>query len=208
MVVDDHPAVREGVRAMLDATPGLRCTGLAADAAQAQVRVQETRPDVVVLDHHLPDGDGVSLCLQLKTGLPGLAVVLYSAFADEHLAVLATVAGADALVAKSADPDELPAATLAAAAGQAAPPAPSPAALEAAGARLDPDDLPILGMLLHKTPPAEIAHTLGTDESWLTARRWAMLELLGGGPGRRTRQRARRHAVRPRPPRPPVRPAA
>ncbi len=205
LVVDDHPAVREGVRAMLDATPGLRCTGCAATAAEALERAQETRPNVVVLDHHLPDGDGVTLCLQLTTAHPDLAVVLYSAFADEHLAVLATIAGADALVNKSADPDELPAAALAAASGSAEPPSPSPAALEAAGSRLDPEDLPILGMLLHKTPPAEIARTLGSEESWLTTRRWAMLELLSGSPGRRTRQRTRRLAVRPRPPRPPVR---
>ncbi len=66
-------------------------------------------------------------------------MVLYSAFADEHLAVLATIAGADALVNKSADPDELPAAALAAASGSAEPPSPSPAALEAAGSRLDPE---------------------------------------------------------------------
>ena len=70
LVVDDHPAVREGVRAMLDATPGLRCTGWAASVAEAHERAQETRPNVVVLDHHLPDGDGVSLCLQLKTTYP------------------------------------------------------------------------------------------------------------------------------------------
>ena len=53
-------------------------------------------------------------------------------------------------------------------------------ALRALGERLDPDDLPILGMLAHGTPAPEIEITLRLEPGWLEARRWAMLARLGG----------------------------
>jgi hypothetical protein len=58
-------------------------------------------------------------------------------------------------------------------------------ALRTAGERLDPDDLPILGMLAHGVPAEEIAQTLGVEPDWLVARRWAMLAKLAGRTHRR-----------------------
>ena len=50
--------------------------------------------------------------------------------------------------------------------------------MEGIAGRIDPEDMPIPGMLLHGTPPDEVARTLGVKESWLSSRRWAMLERL------------------------------
>ncbi|HEX5922512.1 MAG TPA: TerC/Alx family metal homeostasis membrane protein [Baekduia sp.] len=189
MVVDDHHAVREGLRAMLQAEPGLDPVGTAATARDALALIRHAPPDVIVLDYHLPDEDGLSLCLRLKTAHAEPAALLYSAFADEQLVPLAIIAGADAVMSKAADPDALCDTIRALAEGARRLPAIAPAAMESAAVRLDSEDLPILGMLTHGTPPAEIATTLRMAEPWLATRRWAMLERLTGAAARRSAPR-------------------
>jgi DNA-binding NarL/FixJ family response regulator len=184
VIVDDHAAVRAGVAALLAAELDLAVAATVATAAEAETECGHHQPDVLVADYHLPDIDGLSLCLRLEAR-DGPPVVLYSAFADEHLGVLAIVAGARAMVAKSADPIELVAAVRAVADHGRPLNAPGSAALQAAGAQLDPDDLPVLGMLTAGMEPPEIAGTLGIREDWLTARRWAMLKRLRASTPRR-----------------------
>jgi DNA-binding NarL/FixJ family response regulator len=176
-ILDDHPMVRAGVEAFVEAEPGMSVAAAVATVAEAEVACDETAPDVLVSDYHLPDGDGLSLCLRLNQD-GGPPVVLFSAFADGELAVLAAVAGALAVVPKSADPGELMDAVRAAARGGRAGQDAHPLALRAAGERLDPDDLPVLGMLAHGLPPAEIADTLGVARDRLDERRRAMLARL------------------------------
>jgi DNA-binding NarL/FixJ family response regulator len=187
LIVDDHAAVRTGVAALVQTEPELEVLACAADAETALDLVEERSPDLVVIDVHLPGEDGLSLCLRLNGAQPRPGLVLYSAFADELLTVLALVAGADALVPKSAEPDLLRDTLLMVADGRRPAPLPSPSALATVGAALEPDDLPILGMLVHGTPPDEVAATLGISPQWLLARRWAMLRRL-------TRRRSRRGA--------------
>ncbi len=194
MIVDDHPAVREGLSSMLHVEPGLATVALAASAREALAEAVRFRPAVVVVDYHLPDEDGLALCLRLKAGPTPPAVLLYSAFADDTLTVLAVIAGADGLVSKTADPDDVVAAVAAVARGERLDVATTRQVMEATGSRLDPADLPILGMLVHRTPPSEIAATLQISEEWLTARRWAMLACLSGGASRPGRLSSREPA--------------
>ncbi|HEY1277978.1 MAG TPA: response regulator [Thermoleophilaceae bacterium] len=175
IIVDDHAAVRAGLATLIAPEPDLDVVALTADADAALACAEEHSPDVVLVDFHLPDEDGLSLCLRLEGSA---RTVLYSAFADDLLAVLAAVAGADALVPKSADPTELLDTLRAVAAGERVRPLPSPAALNTVGASLDPADLPVLGMLVHGTAPGEVADTLGMPPDWLLARRWAILRRL------------------------------
>src|SRR6185436_1136271 len=103
LVVDDHPAVRQGIEAMLGHEDGIVCIGTAASAGEAHElwpAAERLPADVVVVDRHLPDEDGLSLCLWLRTRTPAPAVVIYSAFADEALVLPAVVAGACALIGK------------------------------------------------------------------------------------------------------------
>jgi DNA-binding NarL/FixJ family response regulator len=190
IVVDDHAAVREGVRAMLGGEPDLDPVAVAATATDAAELAAAERPDVMLVDYHLPDEDGLSLCLYVKSRPPAPAVLVYSAFADEHLIPLAVVAGADAVVAKATRPDELCDTVRALARGETRMPPLTQPAMESAGARLDADDLPIFGMLAHGTPADEIASTLRMEPGWLVARRWAMLEQLREGTTRRRAPRA------------------
>ena len=173
MVVDDHAAVREGVRAMLGCEPDLDPVAVAATAADAAELAAAGR-----------------LCLYLKSRPDAPAALVYSAFADEHLVPLAVVAGADAVVAKATRPDELCETVRALGRGESRMPPMTQPAMESAAARLDADDLPIFGMLAHGTPPDEIAATLRMDPHWLIARRWAMLEQQRGATARRRTPRA------------------
>lgn len=195
LIVDDHPAVRAGLEALLAAEPGLTVQPTVATAADAEASCRAGRPDVLVADFHLPDIDGLALCLRLA-GQGGPPVVLFSAFADDDVVVLAIVAGARAVVQKAADPHELIAAVHAVARGGRALPTPRRSALEAAGSRLAVEDLPVFGMLVHGIPPDEIARTLGISEDWLQARRWAVFERLRGGPARRSSRRRERPGPR------------
>jgi DNA-binding NarL/FixJ family response regulator len=189
IVVDDHAAVREGIRAMLASEADLERIAVTATAGEALALAERDRPDVMVLDYHLPDEDGLSLCLRLKSTHSRPAVLIYSAFADDHLVALGVIAGADALMSKAADPDELCDTVRALAAGTACMPTVMPAAMNSVAFRLDAEDLPILGMLANRTPPSQIAATLRMDEAWLDTRRWAMLSRLTGGSARRTSPR-------------------
>ena len=185
LVVDDHSAVRSGIEALLAGEPDLEPVGAAGGAAEALALARQTRPDVAIVDFQLGDRDGLSLCRQLKELPDPARVVVYSAFADGPLALAGVIAGADGVVHKAALAGELCDTVRAVAAGRTAiPPAP-PAARAVVAARLDPDDLPILAMLLDGTDPEEIARVLGMNPAWLAARRWAMLECLRRLPTRR-----------------------
>jgi DNA-binding NarL/FixJ family response regulator len=177
-VIDDHHAVRLGLRTALLSEPGLEPVGSAADAGEAAVLLYRTRPDVVLLDYHLPGTDGLTLCRRIKSDVPAPAVVLYSAFADPSMTVPAMVAGVDAIIHKGGQTRDLFDAIRQTARGEPALPAVSEPLLEAAGQVLDPDDLPLLGMLVNRTPPADIASTMRIARGELDRRIAGMLGRL------------------------------
>jgi len=185
LIVDDHSAVREGIEALLAGEPGLEPVGSAGRAEDALELAQQTRPDVAIVDFQLGDRDGLSLCCQLKELPEPARVVLYSAYADGPLALAGVIAGADGVVHKAALAAELCDTLRAVAGGRTAIPQPPPRVQAVVAAKLDPEDLPILAMLLDGTDPDEIAHVLGIKPRWLAARRWAMLERLRRMPTRR-----------------------
>ena len=164
-VIDDHHAIRLGLQTALESEPGLEPVGSAATASEAEVLLYRTRPDVVLVDYHLPGTDGLTLCRRIKSQPPTPGVVIYSAFADPAMTVPAIVAGVDAIVHKGGQTRDLFDAIRRAARGETMLPDVSEPQLEAAGHALDTDDLPLLGMLLHGTPAAEAATTLRLDRS-------------------------------------------
>lgn len=177
-VVDDHHAVRLGLHAAIRSEPGLIPAGTASDGASVAPMLYRTRPDVVLLDYHLPDADGLSLCRQIKAQPPAPGVILYSAYAEEAMTVPAVVAGADGILHKGGPARELLEAIRRVARGGHAMPPVSPPLLEAAGEALDLDDLPILGMLIDRTPATVIAATLRLESAELRDRIDRMLRRL------------------------------
>ena len=164
LVVDDHPALRAGLKQLLDQEPGYRLLGAVSTEAELAAALRRERADVVVLDYALARGDGLSACFRLKQGARPPGVVLYSAYVDHVFAVPATLAQADAIVSKNAPVDVLLSAIDAVAAGESeVPMMPDAEAIEAASSRLLSEDLPILGMLFARMRVAEIAATLGVE---------------------------------------------
>ena len=177
-VVDDHPAIRAGLSMVLDDEPDMAHVGGAASVAEVEHLIYRTQPDVVVLDYHLPDGNGLEVARAIKSHVPAPKIVLYSAYADSSFVVPGLVAGLDAIVNKSGQTGELFEAIRTVAAGDRALPELTPALLQAAGRTLDAEDLPILGMLVERTAPRDIAAVLRCSAEELQRRLARMLAAL------------------------------
>jgi DNA-binding NarL/FixJ family response regulator len=99
-VVDDHEVVRRGVTDLLNEADDLTVIGAAATAAQAMARVPALDPDVAVVDVCLPDGDGVEVCRELRSLLPGLQCLMLTSYTHEQAMMNAFLAGAAGFVIK------------------------------------------------------------------------------------------------------------
>ena len=99
-LLDDHEIVRRGVRELLEAEADIVVVGEASTAAEALARVPATHPDVAILDVRLPDGDGVSVCRDLRSERPDLQCLMLTSFADDEALFDAILAGAAGYVLK------------------------------------------------------------------------------------------------------------
>ena len=184
VVIDPQPAVRAGLAMMLRTEPGLVPVGSAVGASDGMKLVERQRPDVVVLDPHLLDGDGLGTTRRLRMLDPAPRVVLYSASGDRSLPVTARVAGADGLVDKAAPAEELFEAIRMVARGVDALPPLDREQLDAAAHRVEPEDLALLAMLVDRTEPAEVAATLRLDRRRMARRIERLLGRLRARPAR------------------------
>ncbi|MER5480297.1 response regulator transcription factor [Streptomyces sp. NPDC002734] len=117
-LLDDHEVVRRGVRDLLDDEPDLSVVGEAGTVEQALIRVPALRPDVAVLDVRLPDGDGVTVCRELRSRMPELACLMLTSFDDEEALLDSIMAGASGYVLKQIQGSDLLSAVRAVARGQ------------------------------------------------------------------------------------------
>lgn len=99
-LVDDHPIVRQGVKGLLDAEPGLEVVGEAGSAQQALDRIPALQPDMALLDVRLPDSSGVDLCRELRHTMPHLRVLFLTSYEDDEALFAAIMAGASGYVLK------------------------------------------------------------------------------------------------------------
>ncbi|WEH12593.1 response regulator transcription factor [Streptomyces sp. VNUA24] len=117
-LLDDHEVVRRGVRDLLNDEPDISVTGEAATVEQALVRVPALRPQVAVLDVRLPDGDGITVCRELRSRMPELACLMLTSFDDEEALLDSIMAGASGYVLKQIRGSDLVSAVRTVAAGQ------------------------------------------------------------------------------------------
>jgi DNA-binding NarL/FixJ family response regulator len=117
-LLDDHEVVRRGLSDLLDAEPDITVVGDAGNVEQALVRGPALRPDVAVLDVRLPDGDGISVCRDLRSQMPELAVLMLTSFDDEDALLDAIMAGAAGYVLKQIKGSDLVSAVRTVASGQ------------------------------------------------------------------------------------------
>jgi two-component system response regulator DevR len=99
-LVDDHEMVRQGLRIHFAHEQDIEVVGEAATAARALERVPVIKPDVAVLDVHLPDGDGVSVCRAIRSAAPRVACLMLTGYEEEQAVVGAIMAGAAGYVRK------------------------------------------------------------------------------------------------------------
>ena len=179
LLVDDHPAVRAGLMAVLRSEPGIVPVATASCLEEIWSQFNRTRPDLVLLDYHLPATDGLSVCRRLKRIVPVPSVLIYSAYADASMTIPAVLAGADGVVHKGVPAKELSEAIRATARRQRMLPTISQEALAAAAQRLDIEDQPIFGMMLAGTARHEVASALRIAPDELDRRLDGMIERLG-----------------------------
>jgi DNA-binding NarL/FixJ family response regulator len=99
-LVDDHEIVRVGIAELLSGADDLQVVGEAASVAEALTRVPAIGADVAVLDIRLPDGNGIELCRELRSRMPGLHCLMLTSFTDDEALFDAIMAGASGFVLK------------------------------------------------------------------------------------------------------------
>ncbi|SES26815.1 two component transcriptional regulator, LuxR family [Streptomyces sp. yr375] len=117
-LLDDHEVVRRGLADLLDAEPDIKVIGDAGTVDQALARGPALRPDVAVLDVRLPDGDGISVCRELRSQMPELTCLMLTSFDDEEALLDAIMAGASGYVLKQIKGSDLVSAVRTVASGQ------------------------------------------------------------------------------------------
>jgi DNA-binding NarL/FixJ family response regulator len=99
-LLDDHEIVRRGVRDLLEAEPDITVIGEAGTAQSALARIPALVPDVAILDVRLPDGNGVTVCREIRSQLPQVACLMLTSFGDDEALFDAIMAGAAGYVLK------------------------------------------------------------------------------------------------------------
>jgi DNA-binding NarL/FixJ family response regulator len=183
MVVDDHPAVRWGLLQLLEEQPDFSVDVVCINAEGAVAQAESERIDVAVVDYQLGGRNGLWLCRALKRMSQPPRVIIFSAFANDHLAACCAVAGADALLNKGVLGSELCDAVRLVMRGRRLLPRVSPPLAGMLRRRLDDPEQALFGMLLAGIPRAEVRRALRMSPRELDSREGVMLRKLELLPG-------------------------
>jgi len=107
MLVDDHEVVRNGIRALLQATEDIVVTAEAGSVREAIDEAERSRPDVVVMDVRLIDGSGIEATREIRARRPQTQVLMLTSFADDEALFASIMAGAAGYVLKQIKSGEL-----------------------------------------------------------------------------------------------------
>lgn len=118
LLVDDHQMFVESLGRLLATHPGIDVVAVATTSAAGVAAAAESRPDVVLVDYDLPDGDGVSTAIAIRTADPEVMVVMLTGSADDRVLLAAIDAGCTGFITKDRAADEVIDAVLRAAAGE------------------------------------------------------------------------------------------
>jgi DNA-binding NarL/FixJ family response regulator len=106
-IVEDNPVVRKTFAQWIEAAPGFRCVFACATAEEALAELPRLKPDVVLMDIHLPGESGIACTAQLKERLPGVQVIIVTVYRNQELIFQALQAGACGYLLKRSSPEEL-----------------------------------------------------------------------------------------------------
>jgi DNA-binding NarL/FixJ family response regulator len=192
VVADDHPIVRDGLRALLASLPDIELVGEATNGREAVRSAVTDRPDVMVMDLRMPDLDGVAATAEICRAAPDVAVLVLTMLDDDDSVFAAMRAGARGYLVKGASQQDIVRAITAVAAGEAifgpgvarrvlryftAPPAAQPAFPE-----LSPREREVLDLIAGGLSNAAIAGRLGLSTKTVgnhTSAIFAKLQVAG-----------------------------
>ena len=192
VVADDHPIVRDGLRALLATLPDVDMVGEATTGREAVRAAVADRPDVIVMDLRMPDLDGTSATAEIGRVAPDVAVLVLTMLEDDDSVFAAMRAGARGYLVKGASQQEIVRAITAVAAGEAifgpgvarrvlryfaSPPAAEPAFPE-----LSPREREVLDLIAGGLTNAAIAGRLGLSAKTVgnhTSAIFAKLQVAG-----------------------------
>jgi len=167
LIVDDHPVFRDGLAGLLATLPDVEIAGTAGTAEEALAVLQDSAPDIVLMDINLPGASGVEATRKVLAAAPATAVLVVSMVDDDDSVFAALAAGARGYVLKGASAGEITAALRTVAAG---------GAVFGAG---------IASRLLATTPAHQSGAALPSRHADLTAREREVLDLLADGASNR-----------------------
>ncbi len=107
LLVDDHAIVRDGLKMLLDLNASIQVCGEAGTLKDALEIIPKAKPELILLDFKLPDGDGVSSCTMIKRLYPEVKIIILTAYSQNHLVLEAIRAGADGYLLKNIKYDVL-----------------------------------------------------------------------------------------------------
>ena len=105
VVVDDHPMILAGLKAMIDNIEGFKVVATSDDGEKALEVIEKEKPDVALLDVRLPNLNGLEAMRRLKQSLPDLHVILITASNSDLYLVEALRYGASGYLTKDSSPD-------------------------------------------------------------------------------------------------------
>lgn len=107
LIADDHAIVREGLRTLIKAKPGMELVGEAADGEEATVLARSLSPDVILLDMLMPRKDGLAAIVDIKRENPNARILVLTSFSDDERVFSAIKAGALGYLLKDSSPQQL-----------------------------------------------------------------------------------------------------
>jgi DNA-binding NarL/FixJ family response regulator len=119
LIADDHPLFRDGLRELIDSAPETELVGEATTGIEAVEMALETQPDMVVMDLHMPDMNGIEATRRIVEASPHIGVLVLTMFEDDDSVFAAMRAGARGYLLKGSDHDETIRAIRAVGAGEA-----------------------------------------------------------------------------------------
>ena len=194
LVVDDHTLFRRGLIALLASDTSLEVVGEAGDAAEAVRKAQALRPDIVLLDNHLPGATGIQALGELRAAAPAARVVLLTVSEDEQDLQAALRGGASGYLLKTIEGEVLGAALRRVMRGEPvvsqemmgklvaamqAAPATAAAAVPGALGQLSPRELDVLRQIARGASNKEIARALHIAETTVKIHVQHILRKLG-----------------------------
>jgi DNA-binding NarL/FixJ family response regulator len=171
MLVDDHPAFRKGMAALIESEPGLEVVAQTGDGSAALDLYRQKRPDVVLMDLRLPGLGGVEATMAIRKEFPEARVIVLTTFDTDEDIYRAMQSGAKSFLLKDTPEDELAATIRAVHAGEQVLPEKTARRLadREQRARLSGREMDVLQFLVKGRSNKEIAHSLFLSEDTVKA---------------------------------------